>query len=150
MKRIIPVLLILAAALLAQARSVRSWSYQALYDQSDLVVIATPISTKATAERTTLPNLSPEIHVIGLSTEFDISLVLKGEKNAKKATLHHYRLADPKQVLGNGPCLASFDSKQRPRYLLFLNREADGRYSPASGQTDPALHSVAKLQGAAE
>jgi hypothetical protein len=150
MKRFIAVLLILATALLAQARLMKSWSYQELYDQSDLVVIAKPISTQDTTEKATLPNISPDVHVVGLSTEFDISLVMKGDKSAKKATLHHYRLADPKQLMINGPSLASFDSKQHTRYLLFLHREADGRYSPVSGQTDPALFSVVKLEGVAQ
>ena len=128
----------------------KSWSYQELYDQSDLVVIAKPISTQDTTEKATLPNISPEVPVVGLSTEFDVSLVMKGDKSAKKATLHHYRLAAPKQLMINGPSLASFDLKQPMHYLLFLHREADGRYSPVSGQTDPALFSVVKLEGVAQ
>jgi len=150
MKRILSVLLILATGLLAQARLMKSWSYQELYDQSDLVVIAKPTSTQDTTEKATLPNISPDVHVVGLSTQFDISLVMKGDTSAKKATLHHYRLADPEQLMRNGPSLTSFDSKQHTRYLLFLHREADGRYSPVSGQTYPTLFSVVKLEGAAQ
>ncbi|MCU1291231.1 MAG: hypothetical protein JWP08_81, partial [Bryobacterales bacterium] len=67
MKRIIPVCFILATALLAQARLMNSWSYQELYDQSDLVVIAKPVSTQETTEKATLPNISPDVHVVGLS-----------------------------------------------------------------------------------
>ena len=150
MKTIIAVFLILSTALLAQARLMKSWSYQELYDQSDLVVIAKPVSTQETTEKATLPNISPDVHVVGLSTEFDISLVMKGDKSAKKAALHHYRLADPKQLMMNGPSLAAFDPKEHTRFLLFLHREADGRYSPVSGQTDPTLFSVVKLEGIAE
>jgi hypothetical protein len=135
---------------MAQARIMRSWSYQELYDQADLVVIAKPVSTQETAEKATLPNIAPDVHVVGLSTEFDISVVMKGDKSAKKATLHHYRLANPKKVMANGPSLASFDPKQHTRFLLFLHREPDGRYSPVSGQTDPTLFSVLKLEGVAE
>lgn len=135
---------------MAQARLMNSWSYQELYDQSDLVVIAKPISTQDTAEKATLPNISPDVHVVGLSTEFDISLVMKGDRSTKKATLHHYQLADPKQLMINGPRLATFDPKQYTRYLLFLHLEADGRYSPVSGQTDPAMFSVVKLEGVAK
>ncbi len=128
----------------------RTWSYQELYDQADLVVIAKPVSTQETAEKSTLPNIAPAVRVIGLSTEFDISLLMKGDKSVKKAVLHHYRLADPKQLMMNGPNLACFDPKQPTRFLLFLHREADGRYSPVSGQTDPTLFSVLKLEGVAE
>ena len=150
MKRIVASLLILTVALLAQARLMRTWSYQELYDQADLVVIAKPISTQDTAEKATLPNISPDVHVVGLSTEFDIRLVMKGDKSAKKAKLHHYRLTDPKQLMFNGPNLASLDAKQPTRFLLFLHAEADGRCSPVSGQTDPALFSVVKLEGVAQ
>src|SRR5689334_4304386 len=127
MKKIIAAFLILATVLLAQARLMKSWSYQELYDQSDLVVIAKPISTQDTTEKATLPNIAPDVRVVGLSTEFDVSLVMKGDKSVKKTTLHHYRLADPKQLLINGPNLAAFDPRQPTRYLLFLQREADGR-----------------------
>ena len=133
MKRITAILLILATALLAQARIMRTWSYQELYDQSDLVVVAKPVSTQETAEKATLPDIAPDVHAVGLATEFDISVVMKGDKSVKKATLHHYRLADPKQLMMNGPSLASFDPKQHTRFLLFLHREPDGRYSPVSG-----------------
>jgi hypothetical protein len=150
MKRIITSLLILTTALLAQARLMRYWSYQELYDQADLVVIAKPISTQDTTEKAVLPNTSPDLHVVGLSTEFDIRVVMKGDKTLKKCVLHHYRLPNPKEMIDNGPMLVSFDPKQHTRFLLFLHREADGRYSPVSGQTDPALSSVQKLEGAAQ
>jgi hypothetical protein len=50
----------------------------------------------------------------------------------------------------NGPNLATFDPGQHHRFLLFLRREADGRYCPVSGQTDPTLFSVVKLEGVAQ
>lgn len=149
MTRIIAGFLILTG-LLAQARTMRTWSYQELYDQSDLVVIAKPTSVQDTTEEAVLPNISPDVHVVGLSTEFEISVVMKGEKSVKKATLHHYRLADPKRLMDNAPNIASFDPKQHTRFLLFLHREPDGRFSPVSGQTDPTLFSVLRLAGAAQ
>jgi hypothetical protein len=150
MRKVFAGFLILTTVLLAQARLMRTWSYQQLYDQADLVAIARPTSSQETAEKATLPNISPDVHVVGLSTEFELSVVMKGEKSLKKVTLHHYRLPDPKQFLDNGPNLASFNSKEHTRYLLFLHLEADGRYSPVSGQTDPTLFSVLKLEGVAE
>ena len=35
------------------------------------------------------------------------------------------------------------------RFILFLKLESDGRYAPVSGQTDPALFDVVKLNGMA-
>ena len=127
----------------------RSWTYQELYDQADLVVVGKPVSTEDTAEKAVLHPIAPDVHVVGLSTAFEISVVMKGEKSAKRCVLHHYRLEDPTQSIADGPRLAAFDPKQNTRFLLFLHREDDGRYSPVSGQTDPALFSVLMLYGAA-
>src|SRR5438552_17370373 len=109
MKTIITGFLILAAALLAQAREMRSWSYQELYDQADLVVIAKPISAQDASEKAVLPNIAPNVHVVGLSTQFDISVVIKGDKHLKRCVLRHFRLTNPKEIMINGPMLASFD-----------------------------------------
>lgn len=149
MKRTIAVFLMFATALWAEARLMRNWSYQELYDTADLVVVAKPTSTQDTSEKAVLPNISPDVHVVGIATEFAISVVMKGDKSMKKITLHHYRLADPKPMM-NAPMLVSVDPKEPLHFLLFLRRESDGRYAPVSGQTDPALFSVLKLEGTAQ
>jgi len=150
MKKLISGILVLATVLLAQAREMKTWSYQELYDQADLVVIARNLSTQDTTEKAVLPNISPDVPVVGLSSDFDVRVVMKGDKGLKKLVLHHYRLANPEAGLIDGPQLASFDAKQSARFLLFLHRESDGRYSPVSGQTDPALFSIVKLNGYAK
>ena len=153
MKIIIITLLIFATVCSAHARIMSGWLYKDLYEQADLVIIAKPVSTQATTEKTTLPNIAPDIHVVGLSTEVEISVVMKGDKNLKKATLHHYRLADPDNpyvLPGVDPALVTFDPKQKTQFLMFLRLEKDGRYAPVSGQTDPAKFSVLKLDGWAQ
>lgn len=140
--------LALMMAFASQARLLpKMWSYQELEDQSDLVAIARPISTQETTERTDLPDISPATHVIGLSTEFAIGVVMKGDRNLKRLTLHHYKLAPlpPNVNFANGPNLAAFDPKSNSPYLLFLHRESDGRYSPVSGQVDPTLFSILRI-----
>jgi hypothetical protein len=151
MKRIIIGFLLTVTPLLAQARMMHSWSYQQLYDRADLVAVARPVSTSDTTEKATLSDVTPEAPVVGLSTEFEIRLVMKGEKNLGKLVLHHYRLQDPpKQWPQDGPDLVSFDPTQHRCYLLFLRREADGRYAPVAGQTDPAMFGIIKLEGFAQ
>jgi len=145
MRSIVTSFLILATAILAEARISRYWTDQELCDKADLVVIAKPISTQETTEEAVLPECA-NVHVIGLSTEFDVFAVMRGDRELKKVVLHHYRLADPKRMMINAPHLASFDPKLSTRYLMFLHREADGRYSPVAGQTDPAGKSVFRLQ----
>lgn len=131
-----------------------AWSYQELYDKSDVVVIARVTSTQDTIERTLLTNVAPEIHtagpdlrLVGVSTEFAVSVVMKGDKSVTKLTLHHYRMDTLPQmtVVTGGPNLASFDPNSPAHFLLFLHRESDGRYSPVSGQADPVLFSILSL-----
>jgi len=150
MKKLTISLLILTTALLAHARIMKLWTYQELHDKADIVVIAKHISTTNTIEQAVLPNIAPDVHVIGLSSEFDIEVVMKGDVSLKKLTLHHYRLAPlpSNTMMDNGPDLVSFDADHyNTRYLLFLHRESDGRYSPVSGQTDPAHVSILRLDG---
>jgi hypothetical protein len=145
MRYLLALILLLATAFLAEARIVEIWSYQRLEDRADLVVIGIVTSTTDTTEATVLPNLRPDVHVIGVSTEFRIGTVLKGNHNLKSCVLHHYRLANPDGVLLNGPALVSFDSMARGHYLLFLTREVDGRYAPVAGQVDSEI-SIFKLE----
>ena len=122
------------------------WSYKMMHEQADLVVIAKPISTTGTSERAVLPNISPDVHVVGVQTEFNVRVVLKGETATKKIVLHHYRLASVENGRVRGaPHLVSFDGEQRQCCLLFLKKETDGRYAPLTGQTDPGDDSVISL-----
>ena len=73
---------------------------------------------------------------------------MKGGKDIRTLVLHHYRLEDPKTAVWNAPALAAFDPNDYHKYLLFLKKEADGRYAPVSGQTDPTMFSIIKLEGA--
>ena len=148
MKTTFTVLLTVAVALLAHGRPMRTWSFQELTDQADLVVIAKPISTTNTTEHWVLPNTSPGVRVVGVNTEFEVLVALKGHKSLKTLVLHHYRLANPEEHLFDGPNLVSVDPKQPNRFLLFLHKDPDGRYSPVSGQTDASSVSVYKLEGA--
>jgi hypothetical protein len=73
------------------ARPMEGGTYQQMYDKADLVVIAKPLSSKDTEERTMLPGWE-YIHVVGVNTELETRLVLKGDKTVKRFALHHYKL----------------------------------------------------------
>ena len=149
MKKIVALFLLLATVFVTQARVIAHlWSHQEVFDKADIVVVAKPSATHETSEKTGLPDFS-NCEVIGLSTDFDVSLVMKGDTNLKKLTLHHYReVPHPPNVIELGaPNLASFDPKSAKSYLLFLHRDGDGRYSPVSGQTDPTMFSIFSLGG---
>jgi hypothetical protein len=154
-------LLALSVPSLLLARLVRPWTYQEMSDKADLVVIASWVSTKDTDEHSTLQDVEPPIKVVGVTSEFETRLVLKGSQDIKTFQLHHYRFQNEKDALwANRPSLviihpsvSTKDGWEYPgggTFLLFLTKEQDGRYAPVTGQTDPAALSVLKLTGGAQ
>jgi hypothetical protein len=138
--------LLLGLTGIVAARVVRIWPYQELLEKSDLVVIATATATNDTKEHIDLPGFAGQ-PVVAVETRFAVSAVLKGDKALKDFVFHHYRTPDGANVpmVPNGPTFVFFnpaDEKPpifRRTYILFLVREADGRYAPVVGQADPGL-----------
>ena len=120
---------------LASARLVEMWSYEKMTEAADLIVIGEPTAVEVTEERTKLLNT---VEVQGLETTFAVLAVLKGEKGNKQVVLHHYQEAEERGIRINGPMLISFRPAEGKKYLLFLKREADGRFASITGQSDPA------------
>ena len=129
----------------AKARLTRGWTDHEIFERADLVVIATVLSSKDTKERATLPDIQPGVHVVGVETEFQTLAVLKGPNDIAKFRLHHYRSTED---FTNGPMLVEIPAGKHHTYLLFLLKERDGRYAPATDQTDPAEWAVFQLRGA--
>jgi len=150
MKTLLTLALLLSLPVVAFGRIRPAWTYEQLHGDADLVVIAKPVSSTHLEEKVSLPNISPAVPVVGIETQFDVRLVLKGEVKSKTIELHHYALQRPADGQSRGaPQLVSFDPKQPACYLMFLKREADNRYAPVTGQTDPAAECVIKLEGGA-
>ena len=144
------IVLVIFCATNAKARPVANWDYQQKYAMADLIAIGTPIQVDDTKEKVDLPGVSvgrlnkpsTGLPVIGVNTRFAIASIRKGKQSIKEITLHHYRLADPKDASNaNSVSLVSFTPKADHFYLLFLKCEADGRYAPLD-QTDPEVNSV--------
>jgi len=147
MKSLLPTVLAAGIVLgligIASARVARAWSYQELLDKSDLVAIAIPTATNNTKEQIELPGFMGQ-RVVGVETKFSVHALLKGDKALKEFVLHHYRPDDTGMIVPNGPGFLSFEPVDNPTalrrtYILFLVREADGRYAPVVGQADPGL-----------
>ena len=120
-----------------------SWSYARLNDNATLIVIGTPASVTTTTERT---NLLGDISAKGIETSFKVLTVLKGDLKTDSFVLHHFALADLKDIkaINAGMGLISFEPRSYKSYLIFLQRESDGRYLAVSGQSDP-IFSVKRL-----
>ena len=145
MKLSFALLTFLVVTSLCDARPGAVWTYEKLVAAADLVVIATPSETKD-KEKTVLPDMQRTgadgklvpIPAVGVETTFEVLAVLKGDKKPERFVLYHLRQAKPENVL-NGPQLISFNPKKQQRYLLFLRREADGRFVSVTGQVDAAV-----------
>ena len=143
--------LLVAVPSVAFGRIRQVWTYDRMRNESDLVVNATPVSSTFLEEKVSLPNLSPVTHVVGVETKLEIRLVFKGESKEKNISLHHYALQNPADGRVRGaPQLVSFDPKQHTSYLMFLKHEANGRYVPVTGQTDPGADCIIKLDSGAQ
>jgi hypothetical protein len=133
MKTYLIFLMTLSLGVESQARIHQYWSEDALNDSATLIVVAAASSVAATAEQT---NILSNVSVTGVETGFTVFTVLKGDRSIKTVILHHYVLV-PGQDISGGPGLIAFDPKERKQYLMFLQKEADGRYIAVSGQIDP-------------
>ena len=157
--RTLVIILICAFALpiSLQARLLDVPTFQQAYERADLVVIAQPVAVTNLAERAPLPNIGrsigaadlelPEaergkVMATGVETTFAVETVVKGDRPAgDRLVLHHYR-APGEERSPNAPMLIKFDPSKPLSYLLFLKREADSRFAPVCGQTDPAFRGI--------
>ena len=138
---LLAVALVLSLASVCSARPVAYWPYEKLAKEADLIVIATPTQTKDSGEKVNLPGIARDNKPVpgyGVNTTFEVLAVLKGGQVLKSFVLFHLREAEPSAISANSPTLVSFDPAERKRYLMFLKRDADGRFSSLCGQTDPA------------
>jgi hypothetical protein len=132
----------------APAYLLPSFAYEDMFAKSDLVVIARPNRSRDTGKRTLDRNVKPAVPVAEAITDCQALYVLKGPK-LKQFKLHHYRdLTDPNRVVIGGPTGISFDIPKNHRYLMFLVREANGRFVPFAGQTDVVDISVQEISSA--
>ena len=133
----------------ADARLIENWSYERLFREADLAVIARPVSIAQTGE-ITRDNLW-KAEFVGVTTTFEVLARLKGRPAGKRLRVFHYRLRAGVRIV-SGPLLVSFRLRSltvrtgggkfglgRPDYLLFLKKRKDGRYECVSGQIDPYL-----------
>ena len=114
-----------------------------LNDKATLIVVATPTKVAETSELVALPDIETvytngtheAVMGKGVETSFKVMTVLKGGRDIKQLVLHHYALASAPGV--GDPLLVSFKPEGKKQFLMFLQKEADGRYVAVSGQTDP-------------
>lgn len=144
----------------ARARQIEDWSYERLFKEADVVVLAKPESV---AEVDVKPkDARMQRDFLGRVTTFSVVSPVKGDVNNGKAIdVLHFRMREG-IMSQDGPLLIRFRTKPvriegksggdgkapvtafvtvlgAPHYLLFLKRGEGGRLEPVSGQYDAAL-----------
>jgi len=157
-------LVVISSSQLVHARPVRDYTYTDLVAESDVVVIATALSTAADNGRDFDKELRGlENEVESVITHFRIGGIVKGGVKGDRLSLMHYRFKPEQRPIVNAPGLVRFEAEgpvigkeertgQRrhgapPEYLLFLKVTGDGKFVPTTGQMDPD-GSVRRIGGA--
>src|SRR5262245_37371394 len=136
----------------ATGRLVPSWSYERLFKEADLVIIAVPVGEEKADDAFGENHWG--LDIVGMNTSFEIRRTLNGKAEGKQIKMLHFRFVDPPKgklvVIEDGPGFVAVRRKtltvregddplhlSAPEYLLFLRRLKDGRYEPVSGKLDP-------------
>jgi hypothetical protein len=174
MTRLIPVLLLATISLTmagtTEGRPVPVLSYEELFKEAELVIIANAVASVDAGKDIQKKNEEGQDSVAVLTT-IKVIHVVKGKHSKKKLELVHYRLRKGASIK-NGPSYVKFDTRQKKdleiiidsdskrsgsvevetpctTYLIFLKKRADGYYECVTGQTDP-IYSVKKITDAEE
>ena len=127
-------------------------SYDAMFEGSDLVVIATPILRRELDEPAVLPGVrsgGKTIDAVPIETTFRSIVTFKTKPDYDDSTfvfIHYRRSERPQVAITAGPALVDFEPSDGARYLMFLKALADGRFE-AFTRADPG-DSIEKLKKA--
>lgn len=148
MKNVVMVSVLMVASI-SQARYVPHVDFAEFLKESDVVVIAKPITNEASHVAASLESY-PAIEV---TTTFSVELVLKGPAELEQVQVFHYDLnwAEVERLV-NPPWIAEFPvgdlsnhSYVAYSYLLFLKRDSEERLIPLLGPSR-AGYSIFMLQ----
>ena len=145
------------------SRQVEDWSYERLFKESDLVVIAHVQAWGATDEEWN-EKFFDKVRFEGVMTVFGANFALKGDPPLC-IWLNHFRYKESAVRYNDGPGLVAFLKEpllvelkstknqkgnlpelsgglrkiSQSKYLLFLKKRKDGTYEPVSGQLDASF-----------
>lgn len=156
------VLLLVGFILIAPAasgRQIEAWSFERLFKEADVIVLAKPESVADVDVKPKDARMRRDF--LGRVTTFSVVSPVKGDVNGKAIDVLHFRMREG-VMSQDGPLLIRFRTKPvriegqsggdgktpvtafvtelgAPHYLLFLKRGEGGRLEPVSGQYDAAL-----------
>ena len=119
----------LSVSTCAQAWVHGAWSAQSLMDAAAFVVVAKPVKEEVVATRPY--ERDPDVSVDDVATTFKVMAVVKGSFQGTLIVLNYQRFTKP--LMTAGPGVVNFEPGSGKRYLMFLQREPDGRTVTVSG-----------------
>lgn len=122
-------------------------TFQSLWECSDFVVIAVPISSKDIGMQDDVKGFGKRIECTGILTTFSVCTVLKGGANIKQFSLFHYQEAGVSETVF--PCFARFKVQETVRmagafaaggaasFLLYLKAAPQEAFNSENAQMTP-------------
>lgn len=96
------------------ARKLEHWPYERLFQEAELVVIATVVATTPCGDQLQDEGTDWQADFQAVNTTFAVKTVLKGQPRDTLKLLHFRYHPDTNTVLENGPQFASFLSADNP------------------------------------
>jgi len=127
---------------LATARLIETFSYEELYEKSDLVVIVELVTVSESKE--ILSGWGEPDRYEGKVSQFSVGKVLKGNADILTISLLHFAYSAKVLLIANGANFVDFSNAEKYHYLMFLNEGDEGVFSPVTGHYDAAA-SVMKI-----
>lgn len=124
----------------ASAYLMAELTYSNMFENADVVVIATPIATQNSGAELKLEVNQPKQVtdlIMTVDTEFKVAYTLKGKLSVNTIHLLHLNRKDKRPFSGSfgavGTFFVDFDAKENRRksFILFLKKRTDGTYCPA-------------------
>jgi hypothetical protein len=135
MKIFTAVLILISAAVTAEARIILDWPYSKLAKEADFVAVVEVISITNSADRLT-GHRDPTLYQ-GRIARIKVGWMIKGEPTTEARLLFFsYSYSSMSEL--NGATFISFDQTDKHQYLVFLKRDGD-KFIPVTGQYDASI-----------
>jgi len=136
MKNAVAITFIILVASSVMARPVRSWTYDELLKEADVVAIVEVAKIQNT--KTKLEGHGDPKQYQGKQATVVVGLSVKGEK-LRTFEFHFFTYSTPNMIPPNGAMFPDLSSAEKSHYLVFLKRNADGVLIPVGGHYDGSV-----------
>lgn len=133
MKTLATILILVSAAVTAEARRISEWPYSKLVKEADFVAVVEVASVTNSADR--LTGHGDPARFQGKIAHLKVGWCIKGEPptDAQLLFFAYSSMGEP-----NGALFVSFDDSAKHQYIVFLKRDGD-KLIPVTGHYDASI-----------